>query len=105
MPGTSTALAHKIDFGPLLNQVGGDLEQGLAALLETYGGRSTTLEEASRSMKVRVHPPERLPGGMGLQSVHMLNMGPQPSLALHFDGPNGQMLVMQCAPGMRKDYG
>lgn len=105
LPGTSTALAHTIDFGPLLNQVGDDLERGLAVWLEAYGGRPTTLEEASETMKVRVHPPESLPGDMELKSTHMLKMGDHPSLTLHFSGPGGQMLVMQCAPGMRKDYG
>ncbi|MCH8805005.1 MAG: zf-HC2 domain-containing protein [Planctomycetes bacterium] len=104
-PGTSTATAHEFDFTPLLNNVGDDLGIGLRALIERYGGRSTTLDEAAKTMRVRVHPPEELPGEMRLRSMHMVNMGDHESLTFHFAGPRDQMLVMQCPPGMRKQYG
>ena len=104
-PGRSTAVAREFDFAPLLNNVGDDLGIGLRALIERYGGRATTLDEAARTMHVRVHPPEELPGEMRLRSMHMVNMGDHESLAFHFAGPRDQMLVMQCPPGMRKQYG
>ena len=104
-PGVQTAAAHEIDFAPLLNRVGSDLERGVDALLERYGGRAITLAEAEKIMTVRVHPPEELPGGLRLAAMHLLNMGGHESLALRFAGPSGQLLVMQCPPGMVKRYG
>lgn len=100
-----TAHAHTLDFTPLLNRVGDDLEAGLRALLDVNGGRAATLTEATRTMKVRVHPPDELPGGLRLQSTHFVNMGDHESLAFFFSGDGGQMLVMQCPPGMRKEHG
>jgi hypothetical protein len=104
-PGSSTALAQTIDFTPLLNRVGDDLEKGLRALLETYGGYPTTLADAARTMRVRVHPPDQMPGDLTLKSTHMLNMGNHESLTLHFGGPAGDLLILQCPPRMRKEYG
>lgn len=106
LPGTSqTAQAKSFDFTPLLNRVGDDLAAGLQALIDAYGGREITLEQAAKEMRVRVHPPEILPGGMKLKSTHLVNMLNHESLALHFVGPNQQLLVMQCPAGMMKDYG
>lgn len=106
LPGTSsTAQAKSFDFAPLLDRVGDDLAAGLQALIDAYGGREITLEQAAKEMRVRVRPPEILPGGMKLVSAHMVNMLNHESLALHFVGPNDQVLVMQCPAGMMKEYG
>lgn len=106
LPGTSqTAQAKSFDFAPLLNRVGDDLGAGLQALIDAYGGREITLEQAAKEMKIRVHPPDILPGGMTLVSTHMVNMLNHESLAFHFVGPNDQLLVMQCPAGMMKEYG
>ncbi len=105
-PGTSsTAHAKSFDFTPLLNRVGTDLGAGLQALIDAYGGRVITLDQARAEMRVRVHPPEELPGGMRLKSTHMVNMMDHESLAFHFVGPNDQLLVMQCPAGMMKEFG
>lgn len=106
LPGTSqTAQAKSFDFAPLLNRVGDDLGAGLQALIDAYGGREITLEQAAKEMRVRVRPRDILPGGMKLKSTHMVNMLNHESLALHFVGPNDEVLVMQCPPGMMKEYG
>lgn len=100
------ALAGTIDFRPLLEQANGDIESGIAALIRAHGGREITLEEAARTMTVRIHPPVKLPADMTLVSTHLLHMGPRHrSLAFHFHGPSGQLLLLQCPSSVRKDFG
>jgi hypothetical protein len=105
-PWAAPAEAAQIDFRPLLEQADGDIEAGIKALLRAYGGEKITRAEASKRMKVRVHPPEEVPGELRLKSMHLLKMGRHhKSLAFHFQGPGGQLLLLQCPAGMKKDYG
>jgi hypothetical protein len=57
-------------------------------------------------MKVRIHGPDELPGGLRLESRYVLNMGHHHrALAFHYAGPRGQLLLLQCPPRIQKDYG
>lgn len=102
----STAVAGQIDFRPLLERAGTDIEAGIRALIAAHGGEPITKERASASMKVRVHPSEAMPAGLLLKSMHLLNVGRgHRSLAFHFSGSGGQLLVLQCPAGIRPEYG
>lgn len=105
-PGHSTALAATIDFRPLLEKADSDIDAGIDALIRSYGGEATTLAEAAARMHVRIHPPAELPGGMRLKSLHLLNMGRHhKSLAFHFTGSHGHLLLLQCPAGVKREYG
>lgn len=100
------AVAAGIDFRPLLEQADGDIGAGIEALVRAHGGRSITRKEAEQIMTVRIHPPAFLPAGMKLAGMYLLKMGTRHrSLAFHFTGPRGQLLLLQCPAGVRKNYG
>lgn len=100
------AVAAGIDFRPLLEQADGDIGAGIDALVRAHGGRSITRKEAEQIMTVRIHPPAVLPAGMKLAGMYLLKMGTRHrSLAFHFTGPRGQLLLLQCPAGVRKNYG
>ncbi|MFQ6049399.1 MAG: hypothetical protein ACE5K7_08545, partial [Phycisphaerae bacterium] len=62
--------------------------------------------DAARRMRVRVHAPQRLAGGLRLMSTHLLSLGRQHvALAFHSQGPGGQLLLLQCPAGIQTDYG
>lgn len=105
-PWTPVAEAAQIDFRPLLERADGDIKAGIDALLRAYGGETISLAEASARMKVRVHVPEELPGGLQFTSMHLLKMGRHhESLAFHFEGPGGQLLLLQCPANVQRQYG
>lgn len=105
-PGTPHAVAGQIDFRPLLEKAGEDIGAGIRALVAAHGGEPITREQAARRMRVRVHPPDELPGGLRLVSMNLLNMGAHHrSLAFHFEGPSGQLLLLQCPAGIEKEFG
>lgn len=100
------ALACAIDFRPLLEKADGDIEVGIQALIRANGGRSISLADAARVMTIRIHPPAELPARLKLVGTHMLRMGPRHrSLAFHFKGESGQLLLLQCPSNVRKDFG
>jgi len=100
------AVAAQIDFRPLLEQAEGNIEAGVQALLRAHGGEPITPQEAARQMTMRVHVPAKLPGELRWKSMHVLNMGEHHrSLAFYLDGPRGQLLLLQCPAGTRKEYG
>lgn len=105
-PGSAVAQAAQVDFRPLLAQTDGDIGAGIQALMQAHGGRPIPLERARQCMKVRVHAPDRLPAGLRLDGLYLLNMGrSHRSLGFHFAGPRGQLLLLQCPPGIQKRYG
>jgi anti-sigma factor RsiW len=105
-PATSVAYAGQIDFRPLLERANGDIKAGIDALLAAHGGRPVTRSEAAAQMRIRIHAAERLPHGLVLQAMYMLSLGrDHTSLALHYQGPAGQLLLLQCPPGVRRNYG
>jgi hypothetical protein len=74
--------------------------------MRSYGGEAITRAAAVARMKVRIHPPDELPDGMRLKSMHLLKMGRHhESLAFHFTGPRGHLLLLQCPAGVKKQYG
>jgi hypothetical protein len=103
--GATPAAAARIDFGPLLDNIDAGLAAGIQALKEKYNGTPTTLAEASQRITLRVAADSALPDGMTLQSANFIYFGADPSLAMHFAGPSGELLVMQCPPSMKKQYG
>jgi hypothetical protein len=105
-PGSAVALAAQVDFRPLLSRTDGDIGAGIRALMLAHGGRPISAERARQCMKVRVHPPARLPAELRLDGLYLLNMGrSHRSLGFHFVGPRGQLLLLQCPPGIQKRYG
>jgi len=99
------AAAGSVDFAPLLDRIDDGLAAGLDALKQKYHGRPTTLADAARTVRLRLAPEPTLPGGLVLKSASFIHFGPKPSLALYFAGPAGELLVMQCPPNMKKQYG
>ncbi len=105
-PWTSTAMAAQIDFRPLLEQSDGDIEAGILALIQAYGGEEVSLADGANRMRVRVQAPGELPGGLRLKSRYLLNMGRHHrALAFHYTGPDGHLLLLQCPPHIQKDFG
>lgn len=105
-PWESHAAAAEIDFRPLLEQADGDIKAGIDALIKSYGGKPIGLADAEREMTVRVHAPDILPGNLKLSARYMLSMGRHHrSLAFHFEGPAGHLLLLQCPPKIKKAYG
>ena len=105
-PWESRALAARIDFRPLLEQADGDVHAGIRALMAEYGGEPLTAKQAAERVKLRIHAPDVLPGGLRLESNYLLNMGNHHwSLAFHFVGPAGHLLLLQCPPNVEKNYG
>lgn len=104
--GSAVAVAAQVDFRPLLSRADGDIGAGIRALMQAHGGRPISLERARQCMKVRVHSPDRLPAQLRLDGLYLLNMGrSHRSLGFHFVGPRGQLLLLQCPPGIQKRYG
>ncbi len=106
-PWESRAMAAQIDFRPLLEQADGDVAAGIRALMETDGGEQLTEAQAADRMTVRVHAPDELIGELRLDSRYLLNMGHHhQALAFHYTKPSGDhLLLLQCPPGVEKDYG
>lgn len=105
-PRTPAATAAQIDFRPLLEQAGENIGAGIQALLRAHGGEAIRLEDAHLRLRVRIHPPAAMPLGLRLEGTYLLHMGPRHrSLALHFRGPRGDLLVLQCPPGVQREYG
>jgi hypothetical protein len=105
-PWTATAYAGRIDFRPLLEQASGDIQAGIDALLRAHGGRTITRSEAAERMSIRIDAPGRLPHDLTLQSMYLLNLGGnRQALGFHYDGPAGGLLLLQCPPGVSKNYG
>jgi len=105
-PWASTAVAGQIDFRPLLQRADGDIQAGIEALLRAHGGQKVSRTEAARRIRVRLAATDRLPHDLVLKSTYLLNLGGQHrALALHYGGPAGQLLLLQCPPGVRKNYG
>ena len=100
-------MAAQIDFRPLLEQANGDIAAGIHALMQAYGGERISREDAAQRMKVRIHAPDQLPGGLRLQANYLLNMGRHhQSLAFYYTTPSGgQLLLLQCPPDVKKNYG
>jgi len=105
-PWASSAMAAQIDFRPLLERADGDIEAGILALIQAYGGEEISLAEAADRMRVRVQAAEELPGGLQLKSRYLLNMGRHHrALAFHYAGPAGHLLLLQCPPHVERNYG
>lgn len=105
-PWNHTALAGQIDFRPLLAQADGDIQAGIRALIAAHGGRPVTRNEANRLVRPRVHAPAALPDGLRLKAILRLNLGGDHwSIGYHYSGPAGELLLLQCPPMVKRDYG
>jgi hypothetical protein len=105
-PWTSTAMAAQIDFRPLLERADGDIEAGIHALIEAYGGEEISPAQAADRMRVRIQAGAELPGELRLESSYLLNMGgDHRALAFHYAGPAGHLLLLQCPPHIERNYG
>ncbi len=105
--GNARAEAAQIDFAPLLQRADGDIGAGIEALMAAYGGAPISAEAVADGMVVRVHAPDSVGPDLKLAGRYRLNMGPSHSaLAFHYTGASGShLLLLQCPPDVRKDYG
>ncbi len=100
------AIAAEIDLRPFLEQSGRDISAGLNALMQRYGGREVSPEALARQVRLRVHLPEKLPLGLRLDSAYLLHMGHHHrAAALLLRGRAGQLLLIQCPGGTKKELG
>ncbi|RMF80450.1 MAG: hypothetical protein D6744_08230 [Planctomycetota bacterium] len=105
-PWEAPASAATVDFRPLLAQADGDIEAGINALLARHGGREIRLAEVARRMRLRIHAAATLPYNLKLKDTYLLNLGrDHQALAFHYAGPSGHLLLLQCPPMVRKNYG
>lgn len=106
-PWERRAIAGQLDFEPLLAQADGDIQAGIDALIETYGGEQVSAQQAARRMELRVHLPAAMASELELRDRYILNMGnSHHSLAFHFrNAADEHLLLLQCPPDMQKNYG
>ena len=100
------AVAAEIDLRPFLKQSGRDIAAGVQALIDRYGGRRLDPAELARTVRLRIHLPDALPLGLKLDSTYLLHMGHHhKAAALLLRGTDGQLLLIQCPGGTKKELG
>lgn len=105
-PWNAPAYGGQIDFRPLLEQAGNDIQAGIDELIRVHGGRAIARPEAEGLMEIRIQAADRLPNDLVLKSLYLLNLGrDHRALGFHYQGPNGHLLLLQCPPEVSKDYG
>lgn len=104
--GASPANAATIDFGALLNELGGGPEAAFEKFVSVHNGRSISAEEAIQtSPQLDFEIPDTLPGGFQRQKVFSLRIGKDTGIAACYVRGTEFLATIFHAPVKREDFG